>query len=139
MHRVDQMWEAAAHQISHAYRKVSSYPNSTWDSAARQMRRIRRLYDRQAVRLGVITPPAGMKHGQRGWETSIQLTSQEVDDLAQGLQDHSVAEVNDSYHSEDQIGRLRTTWRIAALTLAHRYHVKVEKWVRKIGLNRVHQ
>ena len=139
MHRIDRMWEAAAHQYNHAYRKLSSYPDSTWDSGARQMRRVRKLYDRQAVRLGVITPPPGMKKGQRGWQTSIQLTAQETDDIAQGLQDHSVAEVNSSSRYENRIGRIRTAWRIAALTLAHKYHVKVEKWVRKIGLNRVHQ
>ncbi len=133
------MWEAAAHQYGQAYRKLSNYPDSTWDTGAKQMRRVRQLYDRQAVRLGVITPPAGMKHGQQGWQTSIQLTAQETDDIAQGLQDHSVTEVNDSSRFEDRIGRLRTAWRIAALTLAHKYHVKVEKWVRQIGLNRVHQ
>ena len=74
MHRIDRMWEGAAHQYGHAYRKLSSYPDSTWDTGAKQMRRVRQLYDRQAVRLGVITPPAGMEHGQQGWQTTIQLT-----------------------------------------------------------------
>lgn len=79
MHRIDRMWEAAAHQYNHAYNRISTYPDSTWDTGAKQMRRVRQLYDRQAVRLGLITPPAGMKHGQQGWETSIQLTAQEID------------------------------------------------------------
>ena len=136
MHHIDQMWESAARQFNHVYRGLSTYPDSTWDAAAPKMRNIRRLYDRQAVRMGTITPPKGMKPEQQAWLNSVQLEAQETDDIASGLADHSVSEVNAAFHVEDRIGQERTRWRIAALTLARKYHVHVQRWVHLIGLNR---
>ncbi len=110
MHRIDRMWEGAAHQYGHAYRKLSGYPDSTWDTGAKQMQRVRQLYDRQAVRLGVITPPAGMKHGQQGGQTTIQLTV---------VADRAHPSHNQRYHSYAGAGIIVA---VGWLAVGHHHH-----------------
>jgi hypothetical protein len=77
-----------------------------------------------------------MRTAQQAWLNSIQLEAQETDDVASGLADHNVGEVGSAFNPENRIGQLRTHWRIAALTLARRYHVPVQRWVHLIGTNR---
>jgi hypothetical protein len=133
----------AEHQWNHAervWRNRDRYHRyavtAPWPKIGRKLVSVRRLFDASAVYVASVTPPPGLAKAHRSWLSSITLSTAQVDNYVTGFEAKDVASIyqlDNSTARDQQIGTVRTVWRLAVLALAKSLSVPVPKALRRVG------
>jgi len=92
-------------------------------------------YNELAVAMGGIDPPVSLRRAHAGLVKSLQLFSQMLDELQDGLrqQDTTMLQQISSGDTAQRVDELRATWRIAMTTEARRLGVEVPRRLTRVG------
>jgi hypothetical protein len=135
MVKAEREWNHAQTAWGHADHGLTYQDTAPWPAVGRKLVKVRKMFDRSAVYVQGIAPPAGLAKAHHAWLTSIQLTSALVDNYVSGFKDKDVSTVYrlDNGNRLHQIGTLRTGWRLAVLARSKELHVHVTKALGTVG------